>query len=150
MAMPTLSALKAVFYLPNAGSKIAIGLAAFAVYFPVALWLKYSYVPPAAPPGSVLELKRPFGRFTAAESFAYYAATPSLNDKADTLYLTVSPYVVYENDQKLGPAHIIHTDIAKLGQGRFSHWKDLGFVISSSDGTSPASNGRRYWVVLPP
>jgi hypothetical protein len=147
--MPKSSALKAVFYLPNAGRKLAIGLAAFAAYFSVALWLKYSYVPPVAPPGSVLELKRPFGRLTATDSFAYYAKSPSLNDKADTLHQVDSPYVVYENERELGPGHIIHTEIADLGHGRFSHWKGIGFVISSSDGTSPASNGRKYWVVLP-
>jgi hypothetical protein len=148
--MPVSSALNAMFNLPNASKKIAAGLAALAAYFSVALWLKHDYVPPTAPPGSVLELKRPFGRFTAGESFAYYAEAPSLNDKADTAFKINSPYVVYENDRRLGPAHVIHTDIDKLGHGRFSHWSGIGFVISSSDGTNPGSNGRKYWVVLPP
>jgi hypothetical protein len=33
----------------------AVG-ALFVVYFPVALWLKYSYAPHQGPPGSVLKL----------------------------------------------------------------------------------------------
>jgi len=138
------------FYLPNARKKIAIGLLAFAFYLSVALWLKYDYVPPAPPPGTVLELKRPFDIFLLESGLARSAPAPSLDSEADTSDNLSSPYVVYEDGRPLGPAHIQHTEIDKLGHGRFSHWKGLGFVISASDGTSPASNGRTYRVVLQP
>jgi hypothetical protein len=149
--MSTWPSLRAEFYLPDARKKLAIGLAAFAVYLSVALWLKNSDVPSAPPPpGTVLQLKRPFNEFSNTNSFAYYANAPSLDGEADTIGEAKSPYVVYENNRPLGPAHAIHTEIANLGYGRFSHWKGIGFVVSSSDGTSPASNGRKYRVVLPP
>jgi hypothetical protein len=48
----------------------------------------------------------------------------------------------------LGPAHQTHDEIARLGHGRYDHWKGL-MVFSSSDGSDPASNGRAYWAVLP-
>jgi hypothetical protein len=145
------SSLREEFYLPNARKKIAIGLTAFAVYFSIASSLKYGYpyLPPVPPPGTVLELKRPFDRFLLEGGLASAAPAPSLDSEADTNGGVKSPYVVYEGNQPLGPAHIMHTEISKLGHGRFSHWKGIGFVISSSDGTNAASNGRKYWVVLP-
>ena len=116
----------------------------------MAFWLKYSYVPSAPPPGTVLELKRPFNEFSKTNSFAYYAEVPSLDGAADTNNYSRTPYVVYEDNRPLSPVHALHAEIRELGHGRFSHWKGVGFIISSSDGTSPASNGRRYSVVLPP
>jgi hypothetical protein len=144
------SSLGEEFHLPRAGRKIAIGIAAFAIYLSVAFWLKYSYVPPASPPGTVLELKRPFDRFSFAGHVASYTPVLSLDGEADTNDSARSPYIVYEDSRPLGPAHALHPEISDLGHGRFSHWKGVGFIISSSDGTSPASNGRRYRVVLPP
>lgn len=83
--------------------------------------------------------------------FAYAIAAPALDNLADdNLHGRRSPYVVYEDDRPLGPAHSDGVDIQKLGRGRFVHWKNIGFIISSSDGTNPASNGRKYWVVRPP
>jgi hypothetical protein len=150
--MSTWSGLKEEFYLPNARKKIAIGLTAFAVYFSVASSLKYEdpHQPAVPPPGTVLELKRPFIRFVQEAGLASAVRAPSLDSEADTIGRVKSPYVVYEGNQPLGPAHTLHTEISKLGHGRFSHWKGIGFIISSSDGTNAASNGRRYWVVLPP
>jgi hypothetical protein len=148
--MSTWSSLGQEFYLPNAGRKITIGIAAFAVYLSVAFWLKYSYVPPAPPPGTVLELKRPFDKFSFAGHVASYAPVPSLDSNADTNDHVGSPYIMYEDNRPLGPAHAMHAEISDLGHGRFSHWKGVGFIISSSDGTNPAFNGRRYRVVLPP
>jgi hypothetical protein len=94
----------------------------------------------------VAELRHPVYQ----EGLGYIAPAPALDDLADSSDAPLrSPYVVYENDLPLGPAHTIHSEISKLGHGRFSHWKDIGFIFSSSDGTDPTSNGRKYWVVLP-
>src|SRR5258708_6641027 len=106
-----------------------------------------SALPP--PAGMVAELKA-FHKFQADKGFDYVVAAPALENFADDLaHATRSPFVVYEDDRPLGPAHARHADISTLGHGRFSHWKDLGFLISSSDGTNPRTNGRNYWVVLP-
>lgn len=131
-------------------TKAAAVIALFAVYFSVALYLRHSYIPQQAPAGTVFDLKRPFLRFWANNGFSFYALAPTLDNLADSDdNIKRSPFVIYENDRPLGPAHSRHPDIAELGHGRFSHWTQVGFVFSSSDGTSPASNGRRYRVVLP-
>jgi hypothetical protein len=146
--------LKEDFYLPNARMKITVGLTALAVYISIAFWLQDSYVPPPpsppAPPGTVLELEWSSDLFKKMNGFAHFWQAPSLDSEADTADDPErSPYLVYEDDRPLGPAHAVHTEIASLGHGRFSHWKGIGFIVSSRDGTSPISNGRKYRVVLP-
>jgi len=44
--------------------------------------------------------------------------------------------------------HAIHGDIAKQGNGRYSHWGN-SLVFSASDNSDPNTNGRSYWVVQP-
>jgi hypothetical protein len=61
-----------------------------------------------------------------------------------------SPIVLYENDKPLGPAHSAHYDVEQIGLGRYSHWKDIGFLFSTSDNSDPNHNGRVYWAVSPP
>lgn len=53
---------------------------------------------------------------------------------------------VFEDGRELGPAHSLHDDVFKLGRGRFSHW-GRWLMLSTSDGSDPRSNGRRYAVV---
>jgi hypothetical protein len=60
-----------------------------------------------------------------------------------------SPLIIYEDGKPLGPAHSLHADISKYGNGRFSHWKNTGFIFSTSDNSDPNLNGREYWAVLP-
>ena len=60
-----------------------------------------------------------------------------------------SPVMIYEEGRPLGPAHSNFADISKLGHGRFAHWTDQGLIFSTSDGTDPNRNGRRYWAVVP-
>jgi hypothetical protein len=50
---------------------------------------------------------------------------------------------IKENDRPLGPAHAPHSEIAALGEGRYSHWQTY-LLFSSSDNTDPRSNGRVY------
>lgn len=59
----------------------------------------------------------------------------------------VSELVLEEDGRPLGPAHTLQPDIVALGGGRYAHWgRDLFF--SSSDGSPPDHNGRRYTVRL--
>ncbi len=60
-----------------------------------------------------------------------------------------SPVVIYEDGKALGPAHSNFAEISKLGHGRFTWWIDQGMFFSTSDGSDPNSNGRRYWAVVP-
>jgi hypothetical protein len=55
----------------------------------------------------------------------------------------VSTVLLLEDDVPLALPHALHADIAALGAGRYSHWKDT-LLFSSSDGSDPAMNGRRY------
>ena len=123
---------------------------AVAVYFSAALWLKRSYVEPAKPAGKlVVQLERPFFELQGSE-VAFSVKAPSLDHLSDTTQLRDrSPFLLYENTTRLGPPHTAHADIVEYGRGRFSHWNDSGFIFSSSDGSSPRTNGRTYWAVIP-
>jgi hypothetical protein len=123
---------------------------AVGVYFSTALWLKYSYVEPYKPAGVVLRLNRPFAELEGS-NVAFAVDAPSLEELSDSSQApSRSPIVLYENALPLGPAHSGHADIMKYGHGRFSHWNGSGLIFSSSDGTSPKTNGRTYWAVIPP
>jgi hypothetical protein len=126
---------------------IVCAFIASAAYFPAALWLKHSYVEPPTPGGAVLRLSRPFDEIQGTD-LAVVADAPALDSLSDTTeFPEKSPFILYENETPLGPAHRPHDEIAADGRGRFSHWRGSGFVFSSSDGTNPVSNGRTYWVV---
>jgi hypothetical protein len=123
----------------------------FAVYFPIAWWLKVSYVPvpPEESPAGVLQLARPYAKFHP-DGFAFIGRASMLRSVADTPDAPQrSPMILYEDGKPLGPPHSVHADISKLGLGRFSHWSDAGFIFSSSDNSDPNFNRRKYWVVLP-
>jgi pectate lyase len=78
-------------------------------------------------------------------AFAYQA--PHLESEADTTgQSTRSPYFLLEDGKPLAPAHAIHEDIRNNGKGRWSHWgKNIYF--SSSDGSDPRQNNRKYTLV---
>lgn len=131
----------------NRRTKSACALAGTALYFSVALALKYSYVPPVVPPDEKIALRRPFGRFG---TFGVSASVPELAAFADLPGDNVrSPVLLYEGDHPLGPPHIVpHDVIAELGLGRYSHFEGL-IAFSASDNTNANTNGRNYWAVLP-
>jgi hypothetical protein len=131
---------------------IACGLAASALYFSLALWLKQSYVEPPRPTGErVIRLVRPFFELLGSNNRVFSVKRPELEDLSDTMdQPTRSPFVLYEGTRPLGPPHSDHVEIMKYGHGRFSHWNQSGFVFTSSDGTNPRYNGRTYWAVIPP
>ena len=59
-----------------------------------------------------------------------------------------SKLLLYEGDQLLGPAHAEHEDIRRKGGGKYSHWES-NLYFSTSDGSDPNTNGRRYTVIWP-
>jgi hypothetical protein len=124
----------------------AVG-ALFVVYFPIALWLKYSYTPSPGPPGSVWKLMY-FRKFDDS-GIAFVSYVDRLRDVADASDAPdKSPVIIYEDSTPLGPAHSVHDDISKHGHGRFSHWGKI-VIFSTSDNSDPNTNGREYWAVLP-
>ncbi len=133
-------------------SKVFGGVALLlAVYFPAALWLRANYQPVEGPPGGIQKLHRSFTRLPGTNGHAFVALVPGwtreLADDADNPLR--SPLVVYEDGKPLGPGHALHVHIVTDGGGRFSHWKDIGVVFSSSDGSDPNDNRREYWAVIP-
>jgi hypothetical protein len=133
----------------NKTTRVVIAAAAviFAAYVPAALWLKHSYVEPFRPAGEVIRLERPFLKVEGSD-LAVVASAPLLEERSDSVAAPMrSPFLLFENERPLGPAHSTHVDIAMLGKGRFSHWTGAGFIFSSSDGTNPQSNKRTYWAV---
>ena len=54
---------------------------------------------------------------------------------------------LWENGTKLGPRHAGHAEIENEGGGRFSHWEGA-VIFSTSDGSDPNLNGRRYSISL--
>ena len=121
----------------------------YAVYISIALWIGSRYVAPIAPPGAVLRLS--FCYKLVPDGFLYTCKAHMLRDLEDAVPTAQhSPVLVYENDRPLGPGHSPHHEIEKIGLGRYSHWKDLGILLSTSDNSDPNVNGRAYWAVLPP
>jgi hypothetical protein len=128
--------------------KAIAALSIVATSFVVTL-LAMNYVWPPCPSGPATALLRPFVKYSAA-GFAYIRAAPefdAISDFSDTP--TRSNLLLCENNNLLGPMHTGHAEVAKEGRGRYSHWKNSGFVFSASDNTDPNTNGRNYWVVQP-
>jgi hypothetical protein len=138
--------------------KLAGVAAGFCVYFAAAYWLQATFTPDRnfvfGPdvPGEKLRLMPPFKRLNES-TFAVVVEKHKLFDElADSDgNNTRSTIELYENDTRLGPAHSSASDIANLGYGRFSHWRERRTLVlwSSSDNTDPATNGRAYWLVKP-
>lgn len=111
-------------------------LVLFAVYFPIALYLKYSYVP--APPDQPIVLSGPFRKLDAT---AYVVELPKLDGIAD---FEAQPFrstlVLFENGQPMGPPH----SHGRAVNGQYLHWRNMGIIFSASDNSDPNSNGRTY------
>ena len=74
----------------------------------------------------------------------YYYAVPGLASVADDNGVPMrSKMVLLENGTPLPYPHSIYDEIRKLGKGRYSHW-NTGIYFSSSDGSDPRTNGKRY------
>jgi hypothetical protein len=118
---------------------------AFALYFAMAGYLKYTYVPqPDLPPR--VYLSGPFKKLGGAsylsplpKQFADSADSPDDGQRSE--------FQLFENEKPIGPPHSLHDDIANLGHGRYSHWrleKDAGVIFSATDNSDPNHNGKRY------
>jgi hypothetical protein len=115
-------------------------------------WVAVPEIDPAPKGKIVVQLVRPFEQHDHA-SVVRPDATRSLDDVGDDSQIeddARSPVTIYENGRPLGPGHSNFSDIARLGGGRFAHWRGKGIVFSSSDNSDPNDNGRSYWAVLPP
>jgi hypothetical protein len=133
--------------------KIAGGAAIFALSFFVTLYLMDIYAPERvakqAPTESVT-LKPPFQPISGSK-FAFIASADSFNHLTDTpTEPERSPFMLYENDKKLGPPHSSYNSVVQTGEGRFIHWIHHGFIFSASDNSNPNTNGRSYRVTRIP
>ncbi|MFG3591837.1 hypothetical protein [Bradyrhizobium sp. RDI18] len=138
-------------------TKLLLAIGAISAYFLTASWLRSQYSQPAISrteprvAGEKVLLRRPFVRFLSSEfgviardeTFASLADSPDNNER--------SPIEIYEDGRPIGPPHSVHADVARIGRGRYSHWRNKVsiFIFSSSDNSDPQSNGRAYWAVKP-
>jgi len=91
----------------------------------------------------------PVSWISAGEGRLYEVRLPRLFAKGDDARNpTRSTLQLFEDALPLGPAHAPHTTIRTDGKGRYAHWQRT-LAFSSSDGTDPCHNGRRYVVVAP-
>ena len=124
--------------------------ATFLVYFPLAFWLKTSFVDLRPKGKIVVQLQRPFEKLGAFGAIArYWHPAVKLEDADSAEDEERSKVQLYEDGQLLGPAHSNHTVVSQTGEGRYSHWVGEVIVFSASDNTDPNTNGRRYWAVVP-
>jgi hypothetical protein len=128
-----------------------VGLASIAAYFSLAEWSRRSFVDLTPKGKVVIQLFRPF----EVQGNVALSNPPNTNklrefaDDENDWYDSRSPVVIYENGKPLGPAHNSYADIRDHGMGRFSFWRNTGFVFTASDNSDPNTNGRNYWAVLP-
>src|SRR5262249_38227020 len=74
---------------------------------------------------------------------ASVCGTPSMRMPRADEAPTRSHWQLLEDEILLTPAHASHAEIAELGGGRHSHWTSQ-LYFSTSDGTDPNNNGKRY------
>jgi hypothetical protein len=117
---------------------IKAAMAGFALYFAIAVYVKYSYVPLPTP------------KFARSSGYSFIATEFGLDEIADSPENpTRSPVILLENGKPLGPPHSAHADIRDIGHGRFSHWRGIGIIFSASDNSNPNVNGRKYDIMTP-
>jgi len=144
--------------VPHNIVKLAGAAAAFCVYFAAAYGLQVTYTPDPnfafGPdvPGEKVRLVPPFTRLHGSKfavAVEQYKLFDELADSDDSIGR--STIELYENNTRLGPAHSDASDIANVGYGRFSHWREKRTAVlwSSTDNTDPTTNGRAYWLVKP-
>lgn len=131
-------------------NKTIAAVAAFATYFVLAGWAKWSWLDPVPRGRVVFRLEQPFEVYREHGVSCYQLRSePVFDSVTDTDdEPRRSPLLLYEGNQPLGPAHSSVEDVGRLGQGRYSHTK-RGLVFSASDNTDVNKNKRVYWAVLP-
>ncbi len=88
-------------------------------------------------------------QFTPDAGHAYVYPVPDGFGDGDTQEQPVQSLIeLFEDGRALGPAHAVHEEIRRHGEGRFSHW-DRTLYLSTSDNSDPRRNGRVYEVYVP-
>lgn len=82
------------------------------------------------------------GPFKPTGGYGWTMRLPGTGGDDDT-NLYKSNFCLYEDDQRLTAAHQPSIAINTGGKGRYVHWEDAIF-FSTSDGSDPNTNGRRY------
>ena len=89
------------------------------------------------------------GPFQQQDELCWIFQFPSSQVEGDSpSFPRRSKLLLYEEDRLLGPAHAEHEEIRRKGGGRYSHWES-NLYFSTSDGSDPNTNGRRYTVIWP-
>ena len=67
----------------------------------------------------------------------------TLESGSDDVDRTTSRVRIFEDDEEIGPGHVVHDNIRTHGLGRFSYWRGA-LYFSTSDNSDPTQNGRTY------
>lgn len=133
----------------NRTNKTIAAVAAFAIYFALAAWSKWTWVDPIPKGKVVVRLDRPFEVYGAHGVFSYQLRSQeifeSMADDADDP--ARSRLLLYEDNHLLGPPHSPIEDVGQIGRGRYSHSR-RGLVFSASDNSDVNTSKRIYWAVL--
>ena len=134
----------------NRRNSTIAAVAAFAIYFVFAGWIKLTWLEPVPRGRVVFRLERPFEVYGAHGVSCYqlraqeiFEALADTDDEPKR-----SPLLLYEGNQPLGPPHSSIEDVGGPGHGRYSHSK-RGLVFSATDNSDINTNNRTYWAVLP-
>jgi hypothetical protein len=120
-----------------------LALAGFAIYFASAAWATLSYVDPAPKGALVFQLLAPFEN---TGGFAWRVASRTSEHWRHLAHADQT--VIYEDSTPLIVCEGGWREINELGHGRYLIEGPVIF-LSSSDGSDPNDNGRRYWAVVP-
>jgi hypothetical protein len=123
-------------------------IALFAMYFPVAFYLKATPAPSPDTPKIFWLPYPPFPRLGLAEKGNAYVSwlPPDYDELADDdENPDRSPLLLFEDGKQVGSAHSSVADIMELGAGRYVHLKGQ-LVFSPSDNGDPNGPWRKYHV----
>ncbi len=98
--------------------------------------------------GETLQIRRLETRFEKSDGRCWFLNIPDLESIADDEQNpTRSTLLLFEDQNPLGSPHSLHKEIVKQGGGLYSHWKSV-LYLSTSDGSDPNTNGRKYTIVF--
>jgi len=85
--------------------------------------------------------------FQHEHGMCWVTSLVNLKQFSDTTeYPIRSTLLLFEDDKLLSSSHSSHDEIRSLGAGRYSHWNE-NLYFSSSDGSDPNKNGRKYRIM---
>lgn len=111
---------------------------------------------PGIPLGRILDFTRFFKRFTFLR-YKYRAELQGIQHQGGHCFTCQVPgyirsdkdgksaLLLFEDSIPLASPHAVHSEIEKIGQGRYSHWQGW-LLFSTSDNSDPTTNGRLYTV----